>query len=285
MLQEHYHIISPDDAVNFSSGAFEFQNDKPGILLTFDDGLSDHFDASEILHQYGLKALLFLPTCALIDGLPANPNIIHYCVAKYGIKRLLARYQAALDQFKVMDPNFQIHYDHTHETDNIEALKQHLNYSIPPATSRAILLDIYDNLLLQDFPNAIQLIHLSKIQITRILAWGHSLGSHSHTHVSLGAPSLSKTQLRTELLNPMEYLTQIFDLPINALAYPFGETKDCLTTAQLRSRTSEYKLAFSGKPILNTRSTPSLELGRYMVMSTDGTQRLRQIVDDIIAQG
>lgn len=284
MLLEHYRIISPDDAVNFSSGAFEFPNDKPGILLTFDDGLSDHFDASEILHQYGLKALLFLPTCALIDGLPANPNIIHYCVAKYGVKRLLARYEAALDQFKVTNPNFQIHYDQTHETDNIETLKQHLNYSISPATSRTIFLDIYNNLLVQDFPNAIQLIHLSKIQITRILAWGHSLGAHSHTHVSLGASGLSRTQLRTELLSPTEYLEQIFDVRINAIAYPFGETKDCLTTAQLRSHTSAYKLAFSGKPILNTSSTPSLELGRYMVMSTDSTQRLREIVDNIITQ-
>ncbi len=106
MLLEHYHIISPDDALNFSVGNYEFPNDKPGILLTFDDGLSDHFDASEILHQYGLTALLFLPTCALIDGLPANPNIVHYCVAKYGVQRLLAHYDDALDLLKVTDPNF-----------------------------------------------------------------------------------------------------------------------------------------------------------------------------------
>ena len=284
MLLEHYHIISPDDALNFSVGNYEFPNDKPGILLTFDDGLSDHFDASEILHQYGLTALLFLPTCALIDGLPANPNIVHYCVAKYGVQQLLAHYDAALDLLKVTDPNFQIHYEQTHETEHIEALKQNLNYLIPPATSRTIFLNIYGNLLQKEFPNAIQLIHLSKTQITRMLFWGHALGAHSHTHVSLGAPELSRTQLRAELLRPKEYLRETFNVPIHALAYPFGETKDCLTAAQLRSHTSEYTLAFSGKPILNTTSTPSLELGRYMVMSTDSTQRLREIVDNIVAQ-
>ena len=183
MLLEHYHIISPDDALNFSVGNYEFPNDKPGILLTFDDGLSDHFDASEILHQYGLTALLFLPTCALIDGLPANPNIVHYCVAKYGVQQLLAHYDAALDLLKITDLNFQIHYEQTHETEHIETLKQNLNYLIPPATSRMIFLNIYGNLLQKEFPNAIQLIHLSKTQITRMLFWGHALGTFHATKV------------------------------------------------------------------------------------------------------
>lgn len=285
MLLEHYQIISPHDAISFSRDAYEFPNGKSGILLTFDDGLSDHYAASEILHDYGLKALLFLPTCALIDRLPANPNIIHYCVARYGVKRLLARYEAALDLFNVTDANFEIHYDPQQETDNIEALKHRLNYLISPATSRKIFLNIYDDLLAHEFPNAIELIHLSKIQVTRILGWGHALGAHSHTHVSLGAPGLSRTQLRAELLGPKDLLEQIFDVRINALAYPFGETKDCLTTAQLRSHTSAYTLAFNGKSTLNTRSTPSLELGRYMVMSTDSTLHLQEIVGDIIAQG
>ena len=117
-----------------------------------------------------------------------------------------------------------------------------------------------------------------------MLFWGHALGAHSHTHVSLGAPELSRTQLRAELLRPKDYLRETFNVPIHALAYPFGDAKDCLTAEQLRSHTSEYTLAFSGKPILNTTSTPSLELGRYMVMSTDSTQRLREIVDNIVAQ-
>ena len=285
MLLEHYQILSPQDAISFSGGTYEFLNDKPGLLLTFDDGLSDHFDAAKILSEYGIKALLFLPTCTLLDGLPANPNIVHYCIAQYGLKRLLSCYEAALDLFEVASSKFKIPYEQAHEIENIEALKHHLNYSISPATGRAILLNIFDSLLSKDFPDAIQQMHLSKTQIIRILDWGHVLGAHSHTHVSFGAPGLSHKQLRAEILNPKECLEQFFQVPVCALAYPFGEKRDCLTAAQLSSHTNGYKVAFSGIPILNTTSTPSLELGRYMVMSTDGTQRLRQIVDDIIAQG
>ena len=86
IIRSHFNIINPKifDFFNSKISAKNIKN----ILFTFDDGLSDHFKASEILSSYDIKALFFIPTCIIEDGMPANPMIIHYVIANYGIKKI-----------------------------------------------------------------------------------------------------------------------------------------------------------------------------------------------------
>ena len=48
-LQEKFRIISLAEAINFSYGNMNRDEEKPGLLFTFDDGLSDHYRAARIL--------------------------------------------------------------------------------------------------------------------------------------------------------------------------------------------------------------------------------------------
>ena len=88
MLKEKFEMISLDDVLEFINTKI-FENNKHKMLLTFDDGLSEHYNAAKILKQFDIKATFFIPTCILKERLPANPMIIHYVIAKYGIEKFL----------------------------------------------------------------------------------------------------------------------------------------------------------------------------------------------------
>ena len=77
LLKSNYQVLSPSEVLNFSYDEFSLDGDKYGLLISFDDGLSDHYRAASILAENGIKAFFFIPTCMLIDWMPANPTIIH----------------------------------------------------------------------------------------------------------------------------------------------------------------------------------------------------------------
>ena len=49
MLLNNFELITPENALNFSYTDYKIQENKIGLLITFDDGLSDHYIAAKIL--------------------------------------------------------------------------------------------------------------------------------------------------------------------------------------------------------------------------------------------
>ena len=89
MFFKNFEFITPKNTLDFSYGDYTINKNKIGLLITFDDGLSDHYIAAKILAKHGIKALFFLPTCIIEENLPANPIIIHYCIAKFGVSKFI----------------------------------------------------------------------------------------------------------------------------------------------------------------------------------------------------
>ncbi|PJE51055.1 MAG: hypothetical protein COV29_02155 [Candidatus Yanofskybacteria bacterium CG10_big_fil_rev_8_21_14_0_10_36_16] len=91
-LKKQFRIIDPKELIDLHYGKHTLQDARPGILVTFDDGLSDHYLAAQILNSLGINALFFVPTCVFSENLPANPIIIHYGIAIFGVKYFLEVY-------------------------------------------------------------------------------------------------------------------------------------------------------------------------------------------------
>ncbi|MEK7125810.1 MAG: polysaccharide deacetylase family protein, partial [Patescibacteria group bacterium] len=234
-LQKKFRIISLAEAINFSYGNMNRDEEKPGLLFTFDDGLSDHYRAARILAEYGIKAVFFIPTCLLTDGLPINPIVIHYSLAHYGINEFLRAYRSALENYKINVNDFNVNY--RPKTDNyqekIYEIKRIFKYKLSYADSRRVLLFIYKNLFAKDFPEAMEIMHLTSKQIKEILDLGHNIGSHTHSHPSIASASLSSEDLRKEMFYPKEYLERTFGAMVDAFSYPFGEKQDYAGSEQL----------------------------------------------------
>ncbi|MBE18373.1 MAG: hypothetical protein CMO11_00105 [Thaumarchaeota archaeon] len=282
MLKEKFEMISLDDVLEFINAKI-FENNKYKMLLTFDDGLSEHYNAAKILKQFDIKATFFIPTCILKERLPANPMIIHYVIAKYGIEKFLEEFRYALKKLGLEIKKYDITYvrEDNDVWKKIAEIKYNFKYKLGYKISREILLHIYQNSLLIEYPNILEIIHLNKEQIHEMLEMGHRIGVHTHTHISVAATSLSDSDFFNEIVFPKKYLEDEFNVPIKSFSYPFGERKDYLSSMRFLNKTKEYDLAFTVEEIVNFGNTP-LEIGRYQPMSHDNVRTLENNLSNII---
>ena len=276
MFSNYFKLITPSDALSFSNGDYNFKENEIGLLLTFDDGLSDHYTAAKILAKHGIKAIFFIPTCILKDELPANPIILHYCIAKFGLSSFLIFLKSSLE--KNLN-NFNKHmkkfsYIKGNYDEVIQKIKYFFKYELNEKLSRLILLEIYENMFHDKFSNAMEIMHLTKNQISEMIEMGHSIGTHTHSHISIGTSNLADDKLNFEIIQPKNYIENTFKIKSDFMSYPFGKTIDCLSSKELIIKTDSYKLAFTVEEILNKKSTSPYELGRYMPTSSDTSDLL-----------
>ena len=126
------------------------------------------------------------------------------------------------------------------------------------------------------------MMHLTEEQVKEMLEMGHSIGPHSHSHISIAATDLDDESFGKEMIEPRRYLEEKFNVSVYGFSYPFGLEKDCFCHEGLLRRTSDYRLAFTIERIVNTRETHPLELGRYMVTSRDDVNGLDRALKSII---
>ena len=283
MLQKNYQLISLEDASNLSYGGISFHKKNLGILITFDDGLADHYTAAKILSELNISAIFFIPTCILEEKLPANPIIIHYTIAVFGIEKFLKEFREILVNNKLDKKLFDIQYskDKDNVLDIISKIKSTFKYKLGYHNSRKILLDIYKNLFSSEYKNMLSTIHLTESQIREMLEMGHYVGTHTYSHISVAATELNSDDFIKEIISPKNYLEQKFNTKVNSFSYPFGGKNDCLTSSELIKKTSEYNLAFTVEEILNTRNTSPYQLGRYQINSSDTSFKLNSIIQNI----
>ena len=283
MLQKNYHIISLKDALSISTGEDGFNKKNTGILITFDDGLSDHYTAAKILSELNISAIFFIPTCILEEKLPANPTIIHYTIAVFGIEKFLKEFREILVNNKLDKKLFDIQYskDKDNVLDITSKIKSTFKYKLGYYNSRKILLDIYKNLFSSEYKNMLSTIHLTESQIRKMLEMGHYVGTHTYSHISVAATELNSDDFIKEIISPKNYLEQKFNTKVNSFSYPFGGKNDCLSSSELIKKTSEYNLAFTVEEILNTRNTSPYQLGRYQINSSDTSFKLNSIIQNI----
>jgi|SaaInlStandDraft_5_1057022.scaffolds.fasta_scaffold13394_3 peptidoglycan/xylan/chitin deacetylase (PgdA/CDA1 family) len=282
MLKEKYSIISPKDVLEIYHDSGNLKEQK-NILLTFDDGLSDHYEVAKILNKFSIKAIFFIPTCIINKKLPANPMIIHYCIAEFGIKKFLNVYHEILkEELKEKHTDFVIENKTNNKVwDTINEIKNTFKYKLEFQLSRKILLKIYKKIFLPIHPNGLEMIHLNENQIKNMIKMGHTIGTHTDTHISVSATKLNQSEFEREIILPKEILDKKFGLNIFAFSYPFGEEKDCLSSSELIKKTKKYQIAFTVKEEKNTKNTSSLQLGRISPQSTDNSEKLFRSIEMI----
>lgn len=279
MIKNEFEILSLDRIHSLYTKKFELSKDKIGLLVTFDDGLADQFEAAKILTENDISAIFFIPTCIITEKLPANPIILHYAIAILGIKKFIEELKQIFEELIIKNQNSIPEF--SKENDKIwkiiEDIKILLYYKIKPEETRRILLEIYKKLLIKN-NITIKDMHLTKKQIKKLLEMGHNIGTHSHTHISVANSELTKLQLKRELIQPKLILESEFNTNVISMSYPFGESKDCLSAQSLIEKTNSYQLAFTIKHKLNTKNNSPLEIGRYMVHSSDNSSKLNKIL-------
>jgi peptidoglycan/xylan/chitin deacetylase (PgdA/CDA1 family) len=286
-LEVEYDFIDMGTALDLARGDNPRLSERPGMLITFDDGLSDHYTAAKILHGRGIRAVFFIPTCVIKDKLPANPIIVHYGLSAFGVGRFLDSFNDALDEYGLISPERIVRFDIRSDDPwaVIARLKHVLKYEIGHRDVRNVLLSIYRELLEKKFGDILEVMHLVPEKIREMLDMGHSIGTHSHTHISVASSELSDKEFFHEMVEPKHILEDMFGIRVRSFSYPFGRDKDCLHSGDLVSRTREYEIGFTINPHMNTAGTDPFRLGRFMPPADLDEIGLVDILSSMIEKG
>jgi peptidoglycan/xylan/chitin deacetylase (PgdA/CDA1 family) len=115
---------------------------------------------------------------------------------------------------------------------------------------------------------------LSAAEILDMKHRGASFQSHSCSHRSL--PALDDDELALELADSRAALQQLLGLPVDYLAYPFGQLDERVVVA---TRHAGYRAAFSTQPGFNRRDVDRFRIRRIEVYGTDTPRMLMRKIE------
>lgn len=221
-LQERFQVL---DYPRFEQAlAGQSALDRPGALLTFDDGFQDHYrQAWPILRRRGLGGVFFISgaTMSLRPRL-LNVHKIHFLLSKLGAGRFaqavgqgLARLSQGLPQDNDHSRAGIYRYDQRPDLD----IKRLLNYELPHGLTDRLLSELFARVLGEEEEFAGGL-YLSGEMVREMAHQGQSFGYHTENHRVLSR--LDPDGQAAELLGGVDLIRGLTGQPTVPFCYPFG---------------------------------------------------------------
>lgn len=196
-----------------------------GVVLTFDDGLKDHYThVMPELQKRNLWGLFYVPTNYYTsnENKLLNVHRIHYLKGKYGATKILRETKKYID--RVMLDDEKIHefdkeiYSFKEYEENEKELKKLFNYYIKYEYIDAILNKLMDKYF--DEEKLCKEVYLSEQEIIELEQVGNVVGSHSASHKVLSRLSYDG-QLK-EIRDSVNFIKSITDYKYSSFCYPYG---------------------------------------------------------------
>ncbi|MDH5021415.1 polysaccharide deacetylase family protein [Halobacterium rubrum] len=195
-----------------------------GVVLTFDDGLSDHYEwVFPELQRRGLWGIFYVPTSPYTQEKALSVHRVHALVGKYGGDAVLEPLLNVVNEEMVPDARREEFHTETYQNQNnresVTTVKRILNYFIAYEHREDVL-----NTLCEQFPAAnldSETFYLRPAELREMQDAGMILGSHSITHRVFS--KLSQSAQRDEIISSFDYLSTVVDgLDVRTFCYPYG---------------------------------------------------------------
>jgi peptidoglycan/xylan/chitin deacetylase (PgdA/CDA1 family) len=244
-LRSRYEMATLESALALLRG--EYMARRPLCLLTFDDGVQDHYqEVGPVLADRGIQGVFFLVTGCMEEGVVAAVHKNHFLTAGLGFAEWQRRFRSRARAMGVEMPDGDAATavrTYPWDTADVAAFKYAFNFQLPAAERDAIV----DELFAEEFGDESTFareLYLSWDDARDMQCDGMVFGGHTHRHQPLA--SLSPAQLRTDL----EECRRILDLrlrpqPQTPFSYPYGKRDSFTAEAARRLRELEFCCAFS----------------------------------------
>ena len=213
-------------------------HNKQGVILTFDDGLKDHFDyVLPELEKRNIKGVFYIPTGHYNTKKMIDVHRIHLLLGKYGGKVIYS----SLKQYVNREMLTHIDYDDfrsktyiSQGNDNYTAeVKKTLNYYIDYKYRENVL----DMMMAEYLPNENKIyedFYLSSAEILGLARSGMLIGSHSVNHLVMS--KISRENQYQEIAKSFKFIENLIGKQdIKTFCFPYGgdysftgETEDIL---------------------------------------------------------
>ena len=198
---------------------------KDGVVLTFDDGLKDHYRYvwPELLKRK-LWGIFYIPTSSLLTGRLIDVHRIHMLLGKYGGETVAEAMQEIVTDEMLSHVHVNAFRTKTYIGQNNTAstnyVKRLLNYYIDYKYRQQVI----DGLMFIFYPNEKDLacdFYMTKVELVAMHQSGMTLGSHTVNHLVMGKLAPEKQEAEIALsFQVIEAITGKTDL--RTFSYPYG---------------------------------------------------------------
>lgn len=252
-----------------------------GVVLTFDDGLSDHLDyvVPELVRR-GIWGIFYVPTGQYTNGRWLLVHRVHRLLAEVGattVSRRLQNLVTADDLDTGGAPTGGFAYrGHANEPDATQ-VKRLLNYQVRPDRAVALIDLLTNELLGGDLPVEDRYIPLKRL--TELTAAGMTVGSHGVSHRVLAR--LSAAEQEAEIAESFDVLDSVMG-PAHprTFCYPYGgrdtfsaETSELLERYGCRFSFTAEPREIDNADLRHPQALPRLDCNRLPFGRASGGER------------
>jgi peptidoglycan/xylan/chitin deacetylase (PgdA/CDA1 family) len=221
-----------------------------GVVLTFDDGFSDHLRyVLPALVRRGLWGMFFIPTAILDAERLLDVHRIHWLLGRLGGVEALARLRPLLSPELLPDRDVAAFRNETYRSQtNDEAttlFKRCMNYFVAYAHREALL----DRLMAEQLVDERALcrdLYLSREDLAALRDAGMEMGSHGHEHLVFS--KLDPARQRTEIERSFDLLRRATGAPVRSFCYPYGGRHTYTDVTQRLLTEAGARLSFDVDP-------------------------------------
>lgn len=219
-LENNFTPMSFDEYDNCIKNNNKFPDNK--FLLTFDDGLKDHFTyVYPELRKRGLWGQFYINSQVYLEKKPLAVHVTHMILDKIGAEKYTELVKEELKIYDVKIADFKI--DNVYRYDNISygIIKRLMNYLLDYNIRDKII----DTLFYRFFDNKEQFckdIYCNEDEILEMINGGMIFGSHTHSHKVLSR--LSYNEQYKELEKSYNYMVDTFGINNPVFCFPYGHT-------------------------------------------------------------
>lgn len=195
-----------------------------GVVLTFDDGLIDHYHhVRPILAERGLWGIFYISSATLQAQQLLSVHRVHYLLGRFGGIRVLNVLEKLLDDRLFIEGFYEQLTAAPYAMQSMDEyslrVKKIVNYALKPECKDSVLGELFVQLA-GDESVVAQQFYMSAAQIREMADEGFTFGAHGHSHNLL--TKFSADTLRAEVTGSVQALNGVLAQPSDTFCYPYG---------------------------------------------------------------
>ena len=264
-LATQFEMASIESAMDFLTGEYRPRRDL--CLLTFDDGLKEHFrEVTPILAEKRIRGLFFLITSCVEERKLAAVHMNHFLMAKVDFedyaeaffKKVVALSPDAFTPLNV-DAN-RAATSYPWDPPEVARFKYLFNFGMDPEMRDRAVRELFATYIGNETEFADSL-YVNWDEARRMQKAGMTIGGHTHLHKPLA--NLTPRELNYDLETCSRLLRQNLNpQAVWAFSYPYGKKDSFHIRAMRKLQQLGFRCAFSTEVSDNRRGSDRFTIGR-----------------------
>jgi peptidoglycan/xylan/chitin deacetylase (PgdA/CDA1 family) len=264
-LSTQFEMASVESAMDFMSGEYRPRRDL--CLLTFDDGLKEHFtDVTPILREKRIRAVFFLITGCLEEKKVAAAHMNHFLMASMPFEEYADQFFRKVvsmcpDAFAPLNVDTaRAAQTYPWDTPEVARFKLLFNFGMDPELRDRAVRDLFTQHI-SDETTFAESLYVTWEEARQMQKAGMAIGGHTHQHKPLA--NLPTRELEWDLETCKKLLHQkLMPQSVWSFSYPYGKKDSFHLRAVRKLQQLGFRCAFSTEIGDNRRGADPFLVGR-----------------------